>query len=95
MKKKVEFNGKPANVEFTYSYGEMISLSNKKVKRPWGTVPERIETRKALFNINGRTYEGTRTFKVAGGPYTEIFEFDGNKFYSHKKVIEYILKNNK
>ena len=45
------------------------------------------------FTINGKTYEGTRTFKVAGGPYSETFEFDGNSFASHKQAIEYILNN--
>jgi len=94
MKKKVEFNGKPANVEFTYSYGEVVSLSNKKVKRPWGYVTERIETRKAFFTIDGKIYEGTRTFKQAGGPYSETYTFFGKVFHdSHKKVIEYILNN--
>ena len=35
----------------------------------------------------------TRAFKVAGGPYSETFEFDGNSFASHKQAIEYILNN--
>ena len=93
MKKTVIVNGKAKRIEFSYAVGETISLSNTEVKKPWGRVTERVTVSKLTFTINGKTYEGTRTFKVAGGPYSETFEFDGNSFASHKKAIEYILNN--
>lgn len=94
MKKKVTVNGQSLTVEYSYEFGEIESLSNNKVKRPWGYVTERIETRKAFFTIDGKIYEGTRTFKQAGGPYSETYTFFGKVFHdSHKKVIEYILNN--
>ena len=80
MKKTVIVNGKAKRIEFSYAVGETISLSNTEVKKPWGRVTERVTVSK-------------RTFKVAGGPYSETFEFDGNSFASHKKAIEYILNN--
>lgn len=86
-------NGKARRIEFSYAVGETISLSNTEVKKPWGRVTERVTVSKLTFTINGKTYEGTRTFKVAGGPYSETFEFDGNSFASHKQAIEYILNN--
>ena len=77
MKKTVIVNGKAKRIEFSYAVGETISLSNTEVKKPWGRVTERVTVSKLTFTINGKTYEGTRTFKVAGGPYSETFEFDG------------------
>ena len=91
MKKTAIVNGKARRIEFSYAVGETISLSNTEVKKPWGRVTERVTVSKLTFTINGKTYEGTRTFKVAGGPYSETFEFDGNSFASHKQAIEYTL----
>ena len=85
MKKTAIVNGKARRIEFSYAVGETISLSNTEVKKPWGRVTERVTVSKLTFTINGKTYEGTRTFKVAGGPYSETFEFDGNSFASHWK----------
>lgn len=96
MKKTAIVNGKARRIEFSYAVGETISLSNTEVKKPWGLVTERVTVSKLTFTINGKTYEGTRTFKVAVGPYcpySETFEFDGNSFASHKQAIEYILNN--
>lgn len=93
MKKTVTVNSKSRRIEFSYDVGPTISLTNQEVKRPWGRVTERVTVSKLTFTINGKTYEGTRTFKVAGGPYSETFEFYGNSFASHKKAIEYILNN--
>ena len=93
MKKTVIVNGKAKRIEFSYAIGETISLSNNEVIKPWGRVTERVTVSKLTFTINGKTYEGTRTFKVAGGPYSETFEFDGNSFASNKQAIEYILNN--
>ena len=93
MKKTVIVNGKAKRIEFSYAVGETISLSNNEVRKPWGRVTENVTVSKLTFTINGKTYEGTRIFKVAGGPYSETFEFDGNSFASHKKAIEYILNN--
>ena len=87
MKKTVIVNGKARRIEFSYAVGETISLSNTEIKKPWGRVTERVTVSKLTFTINGKTYEGKRTFKVAGGPYSETFEFDGNSFASHKKFL--------
>lgn len=65
MKKTVIVNGKAKRIEFSYAVGETISLSNTEVKKPWGRVTERVTVSKLTFTINGKTYEGTRTFKVA------------------------------
>ena len=88
MKKTVIVNGKAKRIEFSYAVGETISLSNNEVRKPWGRVTERVTVSKLTFTIDGKTYEGTRTFKVAGGPYSETFEFDGNSFASHKQYRE-------
>lgn len=93
MRKSVIVNGKARRIEFSYAVGETISLTNHEVKKPLGRVPERVTVSKLFFTIDGKTYEGTRTFKVAGGPYSETFEFGGHSFNSHKKAIEYILNN--
>ncbi len=69
MKKTVIVNGKAKRIEFSYAIGETISLSNNEVIKPWGRVTERVTVSKLTFTINGKTYEGTRTSKVAGGPY--------------------------
>lgn len=66
MKKTVIVNGKAKRIEFSYAIGETISLSNNEVIKPWGRVTERVTVSKLTFTINGKTYEGTRTFKVAG-----------------------------
>lgn len=91
MKKTVIVNGKAKRIEFSYAVGETISLSNNEVRKPWGRVTERVTVSKLTFTIDGKTYEGTRTFKVAGGPYSETFEFDGNSFASHKKQLNTYL----
>lgn len=93
MKKAVIVKGKEKRIEFSYTIGETISISNNEVKKPWGRVNEHVTVSKLTFTIDGKTYEGTRTFKVAGGPYSETFEFYGNSFSSYKKAIEYILNN--
>lgn len=77
MKKTAIVNGKARRIEFSYAVGETISLSNTEVKKPWGRVTERVTVSKLTFTINGKTYEGTRTFKVAGGPYSETFGSTG------------------
>ena len=91
MKKTVIVNGKAKRIEFSYAIGETISLSNNEVIKPWGRVTERVTVSKLTFTINGKTYEGTRTFKVAGGPYSETFEFDGNSFASINKQLNTYL----
>lgn len=93
MKKRVIVNGKATQVEYSYYAGITTMLSNRQVRKPWGRVTEHIKVSKWYFIIDGNTYEVTRTFKVAGGPYSETFTIDGHSFNSHKKVIEYLLNN--
>lgn len=91
MKKTVIVNGKARRIEFSYAVGETISLSNTEIKKPWGRVTERVTVSKLTFTINGKTYEGKRTFKVAGGPYSETLSSMGIALLPIKKQLNTYL----